>query len=145
VSKIKFVFEDVKKIVLKRDLLKRYAEYLVNNEKKELGNVTVIFCSDDYLLKINEEYLGHNYFTDIITFDYSENSLISGDLFISLERIAENASEFSTTFKKELARVFFHGLLHLCGYKDKTHSEQLEMREKEDFYLKGIEFDKEGV
>ncbi len=145
VSKVAFYYEDVKEIELNQKTVERQAEFLISNEKKNMGDITVIFCSDDYLLKINEEYLGHQYYTDIITFDYCENSLISGDLFISLERVAYNAQQYSTSFKKELYRVIFHGLLHLIGYKDKVTSEKKTMRLKEDYYLKGIDFDKEKV
>jgi probable rRNA maturation factor len=87
------------------------------------------------LLKINEQYLNHNYYTDIVTFDYVENSVISGDLFISVDRVEENASQLGVSFDEELYRVIFHGILHLCGYNDKTIAEKEMMREKEDFYL----------
>ena len=123
------------------DLLKRQAKFLVINEKKELGNISIVFCSDEYLLKINDEYLSHNYYTDIITFDYCENSVISGDLFISLDRISENARIFEVQFNEELYRVIFHGLLHLVAYKDKTEAEKKVMRAKEDYYLKGMKFE----
>lgn len=144
-KKIEIFYEDVSDIAFDHEKLEKHAEFLVNNEKKELGNVSVIFCSDEYLLRINEEYLNHNYYTDIITFDYCENTVISGDLFISLDRITENTDKFRTTFNKELYRVIFHGLLHLVGFKDKTDAEQEKMREKEEFYLKGTDFDKEDV
>ncbi len=144
-NKIELFFEDVESIGLNLQKLEQHAEFLAKNEKKKLGNISIIFCSDEYLLRINEEYLNHSYYTDIITFDYSENSFISGDLFISLERITDNARKFRTTFKKELYRVILHGLLHLVGYKDKTDTEQEEMRTKEDFYLEGTDFDKEGI
>lgn len=144
-KKIEVYYEDVSAVALDQEQLEKHAEFLVINEKKELGDVSIIFCSDEYLLRINEEYLNHNYYTDIITFDYCENTVISGDLFISLERITENAEKFRTTFSKELYRVIFHGLLHLVGFKDKTDAEQEKMREKEEFYLKGTDFDKEGV
>jgi len=145
VKKIEVFYEDVSNVALDQEELEKHAEFLINNEKKELGDVSIIFCSDEYLLRINEEYLNHNYYTDIITFDYCENTVISGDLFISLERITENAGKFRTTFNKELYRVIFHGLLHLVGFKDKTDAEQEKMREKEEFYLKGTEIDKESV
>lgn len=144
-SNIEFFYEDVDELQLNEDYLINRMEYLIKNENKKTGDISVIFCSDGYLLKINEEYLDHSYYTDIITFDYCENSFISGDLFISLERIAENAAKFNVSFNKELARVIFHGLLHLAGYKDKTSEEQTEMVGKENFYLKGTDFDKENV
>lgn len=144
-NKIEIYYEDIATVALDQETLEKNAEFLVTNEKKELGDVSIILCSDEYLLTINEEYLNHTYYTDIITFDYCENSVISGDLFISLERVTDNAVKFQTTFNKELYRVIFHGLLHLVGYKDKTEAEQEKMRRKEDFYLKGIDFDKESI
>lgn len=105
------------------------------SEGKVLSDLTYIFCSDDYLLKINQEFLNHNYFTDVITFDYSESDTASGDVFISVERVAENSSELRLTFIEELHRVMVHGLLHLLGYKDKEELDEQEMRDKEDFYL----------
>lgn len=144
-SNIEFFYEDIEDRNLDGDLLIRQMNSLIKNENKVPGDVSVIFCSDAYLLKINEEYLNHNYYTDIITFDYCENSLISGDLFISLERIADNAEKFNTSFRKELYRVIFHGLLHLVGYNDKTADEKAEMTAKENFYLKGMDFDKESI
>lgn len=144
-SKVVFFFEDVEEVNLNHIIVEKQAEFLVTNEKKILGDVTIIFCSDEYLLKINEEFLGHQYYTDIITFDYCENSTVSGDLFISLERVADNAIQLRTDFKRELYRVIFHGLLHLVGYKDKVASEKKTMRVKEDYYLEGIDFDKENV
>lgn len=108
---------------------------LVTNEGKSTGDITVIFCSDEYLLEINREHLDHDYYTDIITFDYCFQNLISGDLFISIDRVKENAAEFKTTFLNELSRVIFHGVLHLCGYKDKLYEDEKLMRQKEQFYL----------
>jgi probable rRNA maturation factor len=108
---------------------------LVSCENKVLGDITVVFCTDDYLLQVNRQYLNHDYYTDIITFDYSEVNVISGDLFISYDRVKENAMAFSVNSKKELERVIYHGVLHLCGFKDKTAGDELLMREKEDFYL----------
>ena len=108
---------------------------LIENENFECGDITVIFCNDDYLLEVNRTHLKHDYFTDIITFDYTMNGTISGDLFISVDRIRENAKTFEVGFKLELSRVMYHGILHLCGYKDKSHEDQMVMREKENFYL----------
>ncbi len=144
-NKIEVFYEEVESIAVDVQMLEQHIEFLVNNEKRKLGDVSIVFCSDEYLLRINEEYLNHNYYTDIITFDYSENFFISGDLFISLDRIRDNALKFQTTFNKELYRVILHGVLHLVGYKDKTGAEQETMREKEDFYLEGIDFDKGDI
>ena len=105
---------------------------LVRFHKKKVGELNYIFCSDDYLLKMNQEYLKHDYFTDIITFDYCEKDLISGDLFISIDRINENAKTFGKTQINELNRVIAHGLLHLLGFKDKTAEDIAEMRSMEE-------------
>ena len=104
-------------------------------EGKSLGDVSLIFCSDEHLLQMNKEYLDHDYYTDIITFDYTEGSLVSGDLFISIDRVLDNANQFNVAFQDELHRVYVHGLLHLCGYKDKSDSEELLMRSKENQML----------
>jgi probable rRNA maturation factor len=110
-------------------------ESLIGSENFESGEITIIFCTDDYLLEINKTYLNHDFYTDIITFDYSENDLVSGDLFISIDRVNDNAESFSVSFDNELKRVIYHGVLHLCGYKDKTEKDEKEMREKENFYM----------
>lgn len=108
---------------------------LQEETKKQKGAICIVFCNDKQLLKINQEYLQHDFFTDIITFDYSEENTISGDLTISLERVKENAIRFKTTYFVELLRVIIHGVLHLCGYKDKLSLEKILMRFKENLYL----------
>ena len=108
---------------------------LIQSENKECGPINLIFCDDDKILEVNKEYLSHDYYTDIITFDYSLNQIISGDLFISIDRVKENSNRYSKTFENELMRVVFHGVLHLCGYNDKSEEEILVMRSKEDYYL----------
>jgi rRNA maturation RNase YbeY len=108
---------------------------LVQLEDKECGPINLIFCDDEKILEVNKEYLAHDYYTDIITFDYSLNQIISGDLFISIDRVKENADMFSKSFENELTRVVFHGVLHLCGYNDKSEEDILVMRSKEDYYL----------
>jgi probable rRNA maturation factor len=143
VSKLSFFFEDIKPVKLQKKVLQNAIDFLVVNEHKSAGEVSVIFCSDDYLLKINEQYLNHNYYTDIVTFDYVENSVISGDLFISVDRVEENASQLGVSFDEELYRVIFHGILHLCGNNDKTNAEKEMIREMEDFYLEKAGFKKE--
>jgi len=106
------------------------------SEKKQIDQLNFIFCSDDYLLKINREYLNHNSYTDIITFPTNESPLvIAGDIFISVERVKENAVAFDVDFTNELRRVIIHGVLHLIGFKDKSKDQKKEMREKEDAYL----------
>jgi rRNA maturation RNase YbeY len=112
-----------------------YSDWLTRvivSEKKELGDISYVFCDDSYLLKINQEYLYHDTYTDIITFDYTEGSLISGDIFISIERVKENAEQFNVNFDEELHRVMAHGILHLSGYGDKSKDEALTMRRKEE-------------
>ncbi|MEO6882808.1 MAG: rRNA maturation RNase YbeY [Bacteroidia bacterium] len=105
-------------------------------EKKVFGTLNYIFCNDAHLLQINREYLKHDTYTDIITFDYSEKKTISGDIFISIERVTENAEKFKQPFEIELQRVMVHGVLHLIGYKDKLPQDKEIMRAKENFYLK---------
>ncbi len=104
-------------------------------ENRSLGEVSVIFCSDEYLLKMNLDHLDHDYYTDIITFDYSSGSDVSGDIFISIDRVAENAISYNADFMDELHRVMIHGVLHLIGYKDGEASAKSEMSSKEDYYL----------
>tara|TARA_B100001287_G_scaffold6636_1_gene5089 strand:+ start:10856 stop:11269 length:414 start_codon:yes stop_codon:yes gene_type:complete len=99
------------------------------------GDISIIFCSDEYLKNINQKYLNHNYYTDIITFDYNDNDLVSGDLFISIDRVKENASFNNEKFIHELYRVIIHGILHLCGYNDKTISQKKIMRSKENYFI----------
>jgi probable rRNA maturation factor len=108
---------------------------LVVSETFVLGEISVIFCDDDYLLNINKTYLNHDYYTDIITFDYSDESHLSGDVFISLDRVKENALKYNVSFLNELSRVIYHGTLHLCGFKDKSEKDAFVMREKENYYL----------
>ena len=105
---------------------------LIERHNKKLGELNYIFCSDDYLLKLNQEHLNHDYFTDIITFDYCHNDVISGDLFISVDRTKENAKTFGKTESNELNRVIAHGLLHLLGFSDKTSEDIVEMRSMEE-------------
>ena len=138
--KIEIFNEDIKPLKLRNTHIKRYIKLLINSEIKEAGDITVILCSDKYLLDINIKYLNHNYYTDIITFNYIDGNTISGDLFISIERVKENSEEFNTSLIKELYRVIFHGLLHLIGYNDKTDEEQKIMRAKEDLYLSEVDF-----
>lgn len=116
----------------KRTILKQWIKTIVENNKKEVGEISYIFCSDEQLLEINKEFLNHDYYTDIITFDYSETDVASGDLFISIERIKDNAKTLKTSYQEELHRVIIHGVLHLLGYKDKTEEESENMRKLED-------------
>jgi len=117
------------------DDLTKWIEETIKNEGFEPGEINYIFCDDDCLLEKNIKYLKHNTLTDIISFDYTENNIISGDIFISTDRVKENASDLGHLFEDELYRVMIHGVLHYCGYKDKTEKEQDEMTGKEDYYL----------
>ena len=107
----------------------------ITEENYQTDYVDYIFCDDNYLGKINYKYLKHKTLTDIITFNYNDGNLISGDIFISIERVRENANAYSDSFRNELHRVMIHGVLHLCGYNDKTNDEKAIMRQKEDYYL----------
>ena len=139
-SSIDFFFEDIQTFSFQSNHIHKCINRLIFNELKELGDISVIFCSDEYLLKINKQYLSHDYYTDIITFDYVDENIISGDLFISFHRIKENAKQFNIELIREIYRVVFHGILHLVGYNDKTDDEQKLMTEKENFYLNEVNF-----
>ncbi len=132
---IRYYNEDIK-FVLKHKLLNnRWLKTVVGSEMKKMGNVNIIFCSDNYILDVNMKYLQHDYFTDIITFDYCEKDYISGDLFISIDSVRENASFYGTEFSEELNRVMVHGILHLIGYDDHNDDDIKMMRFKENYYL----------
>lgn len=134
-STVTFHTEDISYTVKKKNHIKSVIKTAIKNEAKKLGEIAFICCSDDYLLKINQQYLHHDTFTDIITFDYCENDVVSGDIFISIDRVKENAIKFDQTIEYELFRVIIHGVLHLLGYKDKNKTDKAIMTEKEDFYL----------
>jgi probable rRNA maturation factor len=116
--------------------LKQWIKTITEKEKHQLGTINYIFCTDDELLEINIKHLNHKTLTDIITFDYTEGKKINSDIFISVERVGENAKKFNVTFDDELHRVMIHGILHLCGYKDKTKADADLMRKKENTSLK---------
>jgi len=134
--KINFHFLE-KTTLLNRKKLKEFLALLAIEEKKKIGQLDFIFCSDDYLLAINKSYLNHNYYTDIITFDLTPNQSepTTGEIYISIETIKSNAALYKTTFENELHRVIFHGVLHLCGFKDKKPQEKQTMTQKENHYL----------
>lgn len=116
-----------------------YADWLskvISSEIKNEGEINYIFCDDDYLLEINQQYLDHDTLTDIISFDYSIGNELHGDIFISIERVRDNARDFSVSFEDELKRVMVHGVLHYCGYKDKSEADEKLMREKEEEKMK---------
>lgn len=118
--------------------LKSWIKQIIELEKKTLGTINYIFTSDEELLKKNIQFLNHNTLTDIITFDYCEGKHLNGDIFISIERVTENAQKFEVTFGEELHRVIIHGALHLCGYKDKTKLDAETMRKKENWALRKL-------
>lgn len=118
------------------DAYASWIETIVASENKNLGEISYIFCDDDYLHNINVQYLNHDTLTDIISFDYTEGDIISGDIFVSIERVRDNANDFNVTFEEELKRVLAHGVLHYCGYKDKSDVDAVVMRSKEDEKIK---------
>ena len=118
-----------------KSILKKWIKKVVKKEGSAIAELNFIFCDDEYLLEKNKTFLKHDTLTDIITFDYSEKNTLTGDVYISIERVKENAQNYEVSFKNELHRVIIHGVLHLLGYKDKDEKHQKEMREKEDFYL----------
>jgi probable rRNA maturation factor len=128
---INLFFEDVEIPGLNSEFFCSWLSDVCEQEGKVLGEVNLIFCSDEYLLDVNQKYLNHDYYTDIITFDYNEGNLIFGDLFISKDRVVENAETVKVDFHVELYRVVVHGVLHLLGYKDKTEGDEAQMRLKE--------------
>jgi rRNA maturation RNase YbeY len=132
---IDFSIEDVNVPGLDSEHFALWLDQVIVNEGFETGDVNLVFCSDEALLKMNIDFLQHDYYTDIITFDYCEDTVVNGDLFISIDRIVDNAIELNVAYSEELKRVCVHGILHLCGYKDKSSDDEKRMRSKEDFYL----------
>ncbi len=131
---LNYYFEEIEDFPISQNIDK-WIENTILSEKRKAGDISFIFCSDDYLLNINQEYLNHDYYTDVITFDYVQEDEISGDIFISVERIRDNAVGFNATFEDELNRIMIHGVLHLLGYKDKSEQEKQIMTDKENEYL----------
>lgn len=140
--KIQFFNEEIKVPKFNKQAVRNIAKTVSQNEQALLSNVNIIFCSDSYLLEINKQYLQHDYFTDIITFSYPENKAsINSDMFISVERVSENAQNLNITIFEELYRVIIHGLLHLSGYDDSTNDLKEKMSFREDFYLSLLQKD----
>lgn len=131
-------FEDIEVPGLYPEFFVSWLSSVVESEGKKLGEVSLIIGSDDWLLELNKEHLNHDYYTDIITFDYCEGDVVSGDLFISWDRVLDNASQMNVSRETEFNRVVVHGVLHLCGYGDKSEDEAKVMRDKENFYLDRI-------
>jgi probable rRNA maturation factor len=133
---VKFFFLDTKVSLSNRNHLKQFLNSLFKNEGTCLDSLTYIFCTDEYLLQINKQYLQHDYYTDIITFNLStKKDCISGEIYISIDRVKENAIFLGEPLSKELHRVIFHGALHLCGYNDKSKTDKISMTAKENKYL----------
>ena len=132
---VSYFNEDPKFDFKEKRLTNRWLKLVAESEIRRLGDISIIFCSDYYILDVNMKYLQHDYFTDIITFDYCEGDTVSGDLFISVDSVRENAAFYGTEFKDELNRVIVHGVLHLIGYDDHSEEDIKEMRAKENYYL----------
>lgn len=141
-EKINFYFQEVPRFQLKQPFVRQVFRKIALLEGSSAGEITVICCSDAYLLAINKEFLNHHYLTDIITFDNSEEGMIAGELYISVDRVKENAAQYTVKMKHELMRVMIHGVLHLLGYHDKTPEERKVMRGKENHYLSLFEIEK---
>jgi len=123
--------EDINMPDIPKRKITNWIKQVAKEHSKKTGDISYIFCSDEYILDINKEYLNHDYYTDIITFDYSEDKIISGDIFISIDTVKSNAEKFNTIYEEELRRVIIHGILHLCGINDKTEQQQSQMTEEE--------------
>ena len=132
---IRYFCEDIRFTYKNKLANNRWLKMVAGSEIRKIGDINVIFCSDNYILDVNMKYLQHDYFTDIITFDYCEGKVLSGDLFISVDSVRENSIEFGTDFEEELHRVIVHGVLHLIGYDDHTEEDKKVMRQKEYYYL----------
>ena len=127
--------EDVDFPFHQKNKKKRWLKDVIEHLDFKLGNISVVFCSDDYLLSLNKKHLNHNYYTDVITFNYCSNETISGDIFVSVDRVRAFSIDTNTPFLSEINRVIVHGVLHLCGFDDKKPDEILKMRKLEDLYL----------
>ena len=132
---VSYFNEDTKFDFKEKRLTNRWLKLVAESEIRRLGDISIIFCSDNYILDVKMKYVQHDYFTDIITFDYCEGDTVSGDLFISVDSVRENAAFYGTEFKDELNRVIVHGVLHLIGYDDHSEEDIKEMRAKENYYL----------
>jgi len=130
-----FHLENINFILSNKSKISNWIKEVILDNNKRSSNINIIFCNDDYLLNVNKKHLNHNYYTDIITFDNSVSTDISADLFISIERVKDNANRLKVNFNTELHRVIIHGILHLCGYNDKLEKEKTQMRSLENKYL----------
>lgn len=138
---LEFHFQDYEEFPFPENKIRKWILFLIKNENQKAGILNFVFCSDDFLSSMNMDYLQHDTLTDIITFDYSNDfNSISGDIFISIDRIKENADNFAKPFLNELCRIIAHGVLHICGYGDKQVNEKAVMQDKEDYYLSLTDF-----
>lgn len=128
---IAYYTEDVKMPTFPKRKMNAWIKSVVNKYKKNVGEIAYIFCSNKKILEVNKQYLQHDYYTDIITFDYCERDVLNGDIFISIETVSSNAERFRVSFEEELRRILIHGILHLCGQDDKTPALRAEMTKKE--------------
>jgi probable rRNA maturation factor len=136
-SIVRFNYADIKPVSIPaKRRVKEFVVFIFSKEGKDLDELRFIFCSDSFLLKMNQDFLKHDYYTDIITFDLSAGASTVGEVYISVDTVRDNSVEHEVSFQMELLRVIFHGALHLCGYKDKKKSEITVMRAKEDYYLR---------
>jgi rRNA maturation RNase YbeY len=134
-ERISFQTQDIELIMKEKNKIRQWIVDAIRNEGKKSGDIAYVFCSDEYMLGMNQQYLHHDDYTDVITFDYTEGDRVSGDIFISVERILDNSMQLKTTPEEELHRVMIHGVMHLCGYKDKKPKERANMTVKENQYL----------
>lgn len=134
-SKVCFFYQGVKVTLQHRTRLKNYIQSIFKKEGKKLLSINYIYCTDKALLEINRQFLSHDFYTDIITFDLSDANEVQAEIYISVDRVKDNAVQLGVSFKSEMHRVIFHGVLHLCGYKDKSKHEKEEMRKMENLYL----------
>ena len=129
---INYQSQDIKFVLKEKRKVSKWINDVIKLHQKKVGNVSYIFCSNQYILELNQQYLNHNYFTDIITFDYCYDNIVEGDIFISIDTVLDNSHRFKTNFNDELLRVIIHGVLHLVGFSDKTAKQQKQMRVLED-------------
>lgn len=136
---LQYFNEDVALPKIQKRKTTNWIKEAILSEGKRVGDISFIFCSDNYLLEVNQKYLNHDYFTDVITFDSVEGLVINGDIFISVDRVLENSEDLNTNFGDELNRIIIHGILHLLGYKDKNKKDKCLMTEKEDYFLNHLD------
>jgi len=132
---IQYIAEEVKLPDLQKQKINRWIKDVAADYERKAGEIAYIFCTDERILEVNKQYLNHDYYTDIITFDYSEGNLISGDIFISVDTVKSNSEQFGVSYEKELMRILIHGILHLCGQDDKTPELRAEMTRKENLAI----------